>query len=616
MAAMAELDRIHAFSTTHDWESADYEPNLPVSEMSNPLTRDIDRAPVRSIVKMLQACDAQMFRDKSGAAYERLLSDQVVKSLMEVSERVQLILKDPQDGLVVLSGCGTSGRLAFLVTSRFNRKLRQLNHAAVCSYIIAGGDRALLSSQEAPEDDPMSGALSLKKVSEGKKRVLFIGISCGLSAPFVAGQLDFCLRHPDVYTPVLVGFNPAHQARNEAIPGCTLTFRSVVAKMQDLAKIQKAFLINPVLGPEAISGSSRMKGGSATKILLEAVFSAAHAANFSRTPITYNGILQHMRSYEKALDVTYAQTEGIAALVEAAGHSLQCGGRVCYLSWGFLGLLGLIDASECKPTFGADYEDIRGFVSGGYKELGNNEGDLKLMDPEFGIAHDDFLNSVLPRLTDKDTVLLLYSHSGVTNDVDGVAELARRVREKTSNMHAVYHQTDGDTAAQQDEINKLCSSTLHFTWPKETPALTSLQHMWELCTKLVLNAVSTGAHILKGKVYQNYMIDLQVTNSKLYRRAARLLQKLSGHPEPRCEEALLKAIYQVDKLTEDTLTCDLKTHTHAAGKGKKVVPLALVCLLTGCSIKEAKSHLEQKPVVREAVETCLLEQQASSLGSL
>lgn len=122
--------------------------------------------------------------------------------------------------------------------------------------------RALLSSQEAPEDDPRLGALSLQQVEEtaservcvwghiimcvcftlqvceGKKRVLFVGISCGLSvshwyyvclhmkiiwgkntnfvaaqAPFVAGQLDFCLQHPEVYTPVLVGFNPSHQAR-------------------------------------------------------------------------------------------------------------------------------------------------------------------------------------------------------------------------------------------------------------------------------------------------------------------------------------------------------------------------------------------------------------------
>lgn len=60
----------------------------------------------------------------------------------------------------------------------------------------------------------------------------------------------------------------------------------------------------------------------------------------------------------------------------------------------------------------------------------------------------------------------------------------------------------------------------------EGKSITFLCEQWELSTKLVLNAVSTGAHVLKGKIYQNHMIDLQVTNTKLYRRATRLLQVL------------------------------------------------------------------------------------------
>ncbi|XP_041822257.1 glucokinase regulatory protein [Chelmon rostratus] len=600
---MAGSDWTCSLSTMHEWESPDYEPSLPVSEKSNPLTRDIDRASANCIARMLQACDAQMFQEETGGTYQRLLSDQVVETLMEVSKRVELILKDPQDSLVVLSGCGTSGRMAFLITSAFNRALRELNQSSAYSYIIAGGDRALLSSQEAPEDDPRLGMLSLKKACEGKRRVLFIGISCGLSAPFVAGQLDFCLQHPEVYTPVLVGFNPSNQARDEPIPGCTFTFRSVVQRMQELAKSQKAFLINPAVGPEAISGSSRMKGGSATKILLEVVLSAAHAAAFTNTPITHKGILQHMSAYEKTLDITYAQNEGLGALLEAAGQSLRCGRRVCYLGWGPLAVLGLIDASECNPTFGADYNDVRGFVSGGYKELNNNEGPLTSLGPDFCIAHEDFLHLVLPSLNDQDVAVLIYTHS---DDVSEVAKLARRVRAKTANLHAVYHQVDGDTAAaaQQDDINKLCLSSLKITWP--SPASGSLLHMqWELSTKLLLNAVSTGAHVLKGKIYQNHMIDVQVTNSKLYSRATRLLQKLSGRPESQCEEALLKAVYRVDKLTVDITLSDIATHTCIAKSRTKVVPLALVCLLTGCSLVEAESHLEQQPIVREAVEACL-----------
>ncbi|XP_068165636.1 glucokinase regulatory protein [Antennarius striatus] len=598
---MAGSDRGCRLSCLNEWESPDYEPSLPVSEKSNPLTRNIDRALANHIVRMLQACDAQMFQEETGNTYQKPLSELVVETLLEVSKRVEIFLKDPHDSLIVLSGCGTSGCIAFLIASSFNRKLQEQNHSMLYSYIIAGGDRALLFSQEAPEDDAEQGRCTLKKTCEGKRRVLFIGISCGLSAPFVAGQLDFCLQHPEVYTPVLVGFNPPHQTRDEPIQGCAFTFHSVVQRMKELTKCQKAFLINPAVGPEAISGSSRMKGGSITKILLEVILSAAHGATFCNTPITHRGILQHMKAYKQSVDITYTQNEGISRLLEAAGQSLQCGGRVCYLGWGSLAVMGLIDAKECNTTFGADHEDVRGFVRGGYTELNNNEGSLRSLGPEFCIAHEDFLHLVLPSLSDQDMVLLIYTHS---DNLSEVKNLARKVTERTSNLHAFYHEVAGDTtaAAHQDEINKLCSSSVKITWPSSSR---SVHMQWELSTKLLLNAVSTGAHILKGKIYQNHMIDLQVTNSKLYGRATCLLQKLSGRPHVQCAEALLKAIYQVDRLTEDIILSDISTHTHIAKNRTKVVPLALVCLLAGCCLAEAESRLEQQPIVRDAVEACL-----------
>uniref|UniRef100_A0A3B3D1B1 SIS domain-containing protein n=1 Tax=Oryzias melastigma TaxID=30732 RepID=A0A3B3D1B1_ORYME len=566
------------------FQSSDYEPSLPVTEKSNPLTRDIDRASPSGIVGMLEACDAQMFQRETGTNYQRLFDDQVVTTLTEVAKRVELILKDPQDSLVVLSGCGTSGRLAFFIASRFNEALKQLNRTLVYSYIIAGGDRALLSSQEAPEDDPELGMLSLQKVCEGKKRVLFIGVSCGLSAPFVAGQLDFCLQHPEVYTPVLLGFNPTHQARDEPIPGCTFTFRSVAQRLQELAQRRKAFLINPAVGPEAISGSSRMKGGSATKIVLEVVLSAAHAAAFSHTPVANDGILQHMREYERAVEMTYQHREGIAALVEAAGRSLQNEGGVCYLGWGPMAFLGLMDASECNPTFGAGERKKRwrGFIRGGYKDLNNNEGPLSSLGPDFCIAHEDFLHQVLPSLTDRDTVLLIYTQS---DDLHEVVNLGRKVREKTSNIHAVHHRTDSVEALQQVTflsfgLNKLC--IFDTFW------------QWELSTKLVLNAVSTGAHILKGKIYRNHMIDLQVTNSKLYRRAARLLQ---------VHKTVAHMILEYTYINQDTLTINRDNNWDKHGPcSVQVVPLALVSLLTGCSLKQVESRLEQRQILRDALE--------------
>uniref|UniRef100_A0A672FSH5 SIS domain-containing protein n=1 Tax=Salarias fasciatus TaxID=181472 RepID=A0A672FSH5_SALFA len=373
--------------------SPDFEPSLPVSEKSNPLTRDLDRASPGRIVQMLQACDAQMFQEDSGGIYQRLLSEGVVKTVMEVAKRVEIILKGPEEGAIVLSGCGTSGRLAFLA-SAFNRELRRLDRQPVYSYVIAGGDRLVCEG-------------GVDSVCEGKKQVLFIGISCGLSAPFVAGQLDFCLRRPEVYTPVLIGFNPATQARSDPIPGCSFTFLSVVRRLQERAETRDAFLLNPAVGPEAVSGSSRMKGGSATKILLEAVLSAAHAAAFS-------GVLQHMRTYEEAFQRTYTHSEEIAALVEKDKRKFR--------------------------------EDIRGFINGGYSSLNNNEGPLSDLGPEFLISHEDFLRLVLPGLTDRDTVVLLYSDA---DNLSQVVATARRVREKTRGVHAVWHHAEGNESEEQ-----------------------------------------------------------------------------------------------------------------------------------------------------------------------
>ncbi|XP_041703210.1 glucokinase regulatory protein isoform X2 [Coregonus clupeaformis] len=594
---MAESD-FSEISDTCQWELPDYEPWFPVSEKSNPLTRDIDKASPNHIVRLLAACDAQMFQKETGTTYQRLFSDSVVRTMLEVARTVEQILRDPEDSLVVLSGCGTSGRLAFHMATCFNRALRDMQQKTVYSYIIAGGDRALLTSQEAPEDDPKLGMLTLEKLCEGKRHVLFIGISCGLSAPFVAGQLDFCLKHPDIYTPVLVGFNPVTQARGETMPGYSLTFREVVQRMEE-QRGQRAFIINPAVGPEAISGSSRMKGGSATKILLETVLTAAHTAAFTNTHVTHRVLLDRMREYERVHSITYSHSDQIATLLQTAGLSLQCGGRVCYLAWGSLGLVGLLDASECIPTFGADYEDIRGFISGGYQDMDNIEGDLTPLGPQFCIAHEDFVGLVLPTVSDRDTVLLLYTCHDNISDVE---KMAHRVREKTSNLHTLYHGLEGDTAV--DSIGLLCSSVLNMTWPSSS-TVDGLLHMWELSSKLVLNAVSTGSHILKGKIYRNHMVDLQVTNSKLYHRAIHILQKLSGVSLTKCEEALLKAIYNVEQLPEVITSAGVTTHTLTASHRNKVVPLALVCLLIGCSLSEAESRLESHPVVRDAVEACL-----------
>lgn len=65
-----EVDMAERFLIFYVFQSPDYEPSLPVSEKSNPLTRDIDRASANCIVRMLQACDTQMFQEATGDSYQ------------------------------------------------------------------------------------------------------------------------------------------------------------------------------------------------------------------------------------------------------------------------------------------------------------------------------------------------------------------------------------------------------------------------------------------------------------------------------------------------------------------------------------------------------------------
>ncbi|XP_067312159.1 glucokinase regulatory protein isoform X3 [Pseudorasbora parva] len=613
-----------------------YELSLPVTEKCNPISRDIDRAHSKQMVQILKRCDAEMFEKKINhdPFYQRLYSSPVIQTMVDVAKRVEMILRDPEESLIVLSGCGTSGRIAFLLTS-FNEMLNAQRQKQICSYIIAGGDRALLTSQEAPEDDPELGARMLDKVCAGKKHVLFFGISCGMSAPFVAGQLDFCLNHLDIFTPVLLGFNPVHMASGTVSPRlCNQWHIPKQCNMRnciDLDRqhfgchgntVRSSFRLNKEKhehlggdGAEAISGSSRMKGGSATKIILETVLLAGHEAAFTDKMMTPECMSSWITASEMVYETTYCHGDELAALIHRAGESLKLKAHVYYFGWQTLGIIGMTDASECIPTYGAgtlsnvskkkfcpDFGDIRGFINNGFSEMKNNEGDLSSLGPEFIISHKDFVDTILPSLSPHDMILFLFT---VNDDLHEVKALVNQLRQKTSNLHAIAHDLEKFTFPEG--VCNMFESVLNITWPfsSENENSAVMRQHWELSTKLCLNAISTGAHVLKGKVYMNYMIDLRVTNSKLYRRAINILQRFTGSFTTECESALLRAIYSTDELTEDMISADVRTHTDAANRRERVVPTALVMIQSGCTHAEAQHHLDCHPVIRDAVSICL-----------
>uniref|UniRef100_A0A8C7EI47 Glucokinase regulatory protein n=1 Tax=Nothoprocta perdicaria TaxID=30464 RepID=A0A8C7EI47_NOTPE len=586
------------------WELAGYEAMLPISEKSNPITRELDQADPVQIVQLLKECDAEIFQEEEEALlnYKRLYSEEVLKTMMDIISKVQEVLKDPDNGLIVLSGGGTSGRLAFLIAISFNKMLKGLGQLPCYTYIIAGGDRSLVMSQEGLEDSALLGIEELRKVrkdgKDGKKSGWLV--EC---APFVAGQLDFCMNNLDIFLPVLVGFNPVSMARNDRIEGWHSTFRQVAERMQKLQELHKAFILNPVVGPEGICGASRMKGGSATKILLETLLLAAHKSISRMTEISDKCLVEILRTYERAHKVTYAQSRKIAALLNQAGTSLQRKACVYMVGWHTLGLIAIMDGVDCIPTFGADTKDVRGFLIGDHSELFNQETELLAQSPRLAFSQEDFVKTILPSLTELDTVLFLFT---LDDDLAEVEELVVQVKEKTSNIQALSHATVGQNLPAS--LKKLFPAIISIVWPilfleYEGNFIQKFQR--ELSTKWILNTVSTGAHVLKGNILHNYMVDLRISNSKLFWRAVSILQRFTGHTQARCLDSLLHVIYDSEVLLDDLRGKEISTHVGVATEKTQVVPTALLCLLRNYSVQEARMRLDTSHSIRAAIEASL-----------
>lgn len=245
-------------------ESVSVTSTVRVSEAVNPLTRDIDVADTGSLVRLLGASDAMLFTGYAGLP--NISSDEMVGKGVRLARAIAAALAHA-DGRIVFSGCGTSGRLAHLTARAANAWLaRRAGGSAGGSatrrfdYLLAGTDAALLLPQEAVEDAPSAGRddflayLRTNGIADGTPVVL-IGISCGLSATYVASMLHAALARPAT-TVVAMGFNPVAAVRHVRVDGWDHSFYSTLHDMLG-AHADHAIVFNPAAGPETIAGSSR-----------------------------------------------------------------------------------------------------------------------------------------------------------------------------------------------------------------------------------------------------------------------------------------------------------------------------------------------------------------------
>lgn len=267
--------------------------------------------------------------------------------------------------------------------------------------------------------------------------------------------------------------------------------------------------------------------------------------------------LLHAENYVPAQAVEAALPQ-IARAVEVIAERLRAGGRLFYVGAGTSGRMGVLDASECPPTFGVAPEVVQGIIAGGDAALRESlEGAED--DPEAG-ARD-----LRARGVSSADVVVGIAASGRTPYVLGALKEAREAGAFTIAL----------VNTSLSEMERLADLTIAvLTGPEALAGSTRLKA--GTAQKMVLNLLSTGAMVLLGKTYGNLMVDVQATNAKLRKRVVQIVRAATGVEEEPARQALEQAQWRA------------KT--------------AIIMLKQGITAEEASARLEQAGgLVRKAL---------------
>jgi N-acetylmuramic acid 6-phosphate etherase len=223
-------------------------------------------------------------------------------------------------------------------------------------------------------------------------------------------------------------------------------------------------------------------------------------------------------------DAVATQREQIARAIEMAEETFRGGGRLFYAGAGTSGRLGVLDASECPPTFGVDFDMVQGMIAGGRPAMFRaQEGAEDL--PENGARDVD--DHALKR----GDFLVGIAASGTTPYVRGALERAKGIGARTGIV--ACSPPPPETLAHADV------AIVPVTGPEVVTGSTRMKA--GTATKMVLNMITTGAMIRLGKTYGNLMVDLKATNVKLKDRSERIVAEVCGVARERAQELLAAA---------------------------------------------------------------------------
>jgi N-acetylmuramic acid 6-phosphate etherase len=243
------------------------------------------------------------------------------------------------------------------------------------------------------------------------------------------------------------------------------------------------------------------------------------------TPLSFVELMN--REDVLAVQAVGAIGSAIAEAIIQIAQRMQAGGRLIYIGAGTSGRLGVLDASECPPTFCSTPDQVLGIIAGGYGALTKSvEGAED--DPTAGS------NAMAEKSIGSQDTVVGIAAGGTTPYVHGALQEAQRRGGYTIFLTCVP--TTQVPARYDLELRPLVGAEV---------LAGSTRLKAGTATKLVLNMLSTGVMIQLGKVYDNLMVDVAVTNQKLHDRATRILMQLTHQERGICEDLLAASGNQV-----------------------------------------------------------------------
>ena len=259
-------------------------------------------------------------------------------------------------------------------------------------------------------------------------------------------------------------------------------------------------------------------------------------------------IVQKMNEEDKivARAVEY-ESENIARAIDIISKQFLAGGHLIYFGAGTSGRLGILDASECPPTFSVEPDMVQGIIAGGYDAM---KFAVEGAEDNYEAGYED-----AKILTDKDVAVVI-SASGNPKYLLGVLAYADEIGCKTIGI------TCNSEGKIVDEVGTLICVEVG---PEVIAGSSRLKA--GTAQKMILNMLSTGSMIKIGKTYENFMIDLKATNEKLKDRAIRIVSQIAEVNISTAFETLRKSDW-------------------------KIKP-AIVSIVKGVSIEEANAELKR-----------------------